>query len=134
MLVAPVGLLRSKELIVHVLETHEKANEKSAKQQYQQSVSAAYYATVNGHLRHIFSNMRQRCENPAHRGYNRYGGRGIKCLFASAEELIDYVVNTLKVDPRGLDCDRTDNDGHYEPGNIRFITHKENCNNRGVKG
>lgn len=43
---------------------------------------------------------------------------------------MNYVVDILKVDPRGFDIDRIDNNGHYEKGNIRFVTHKENCNNR----
>ena len=31
---------------------------------------------------------------------------------------------------KGLTIDRIDNDGHYEPGNIQFISHKLNCNNK----
>ena len=84
-----------------------------------------YRKTVNGHLRHIYGAMKQRCNNPNIHNYNRYGGRGIRLKFTS-DEFIDYVINVLKIDPRGLTIDRINNDGHYEKGNIRFITKKEN--------
>ncbi len=88
-----------------------------------------YYNTTVGHLRHVYSNMNQRCNDPKSSGYKYYGERGIKLLF-TPDQFVDYVVNTLKVDPHGLTIDRIDNDGHYEPGNIRFVTHKKNCQNR----
>jgi len=88
-----------------------------------------YYSTINGHLRNIYADMKRRCNNPKHKQYKNYGGRGIKCLFMS-DEFVDYVIDVLKVDPRGLQTDRIDNNGNYEKGNIRFVTCKENCNNR----
>jgi hypothetical protein len=74
----------------------------------------------------VYSNIRKRCNNPATHNYNRYGGRGIKCLFKTREEFIDYVIKELQIDPRNLTIDRIDNDKHYEPGNIQFITLREN--------
>ncbi len=90
-----------------------------------------YRSTIKGHLRNVFNGMRQRCTNPKVHNYYRYGGRGIKVLFESANEFINYVVNELQVDPRGLTIDRIDNDNNYERGNIRFVTMKVNRNNRG---
>ena len=88
------------------------------------------YSSVMGHLRVVFGGMNRRCNNPKVHNYTRYGARGIKNKFKSLDDFRGYVLNELRVDPRGLQIDRIDNDGHYEKGNIRFITCKENCNNR----
>lgn len=89
-----------------------------------------YRQTIIGHLRYCFSGIKYRCNNPKYIRYKDYGGRGIKCLFKSSNEFINYIINELQIDPRGLQIDRINNDGNYEPGNIRFVTAKENCNNR----
>lgn len=86
--------------------------------------------TILGYLIDIFHCIKQRCTNINDPGFKYYGNRDIKCLFGSSQGFINYVVNELKVDPRGLQIDRINNDGHYEKGNIRFVTAKENCNNR----
>ena len=90
-----------------------------------------YRSTINGQLRNVFAGMERRCNNPKAGNYKWYGGRGIKVCFKSTNEFVDYVVNELCVDPRGLQIDRIDNNGNYEPGNIRFVTAKINCQNRG---
>lgn len=93
-----------------------------------------YRKTTRGHLGTVWKNMLRRCNKPQCKVYKHYGGRGIKVKFISFDDFYDYVVKELKVDPRGLTIDRINNDGHYEKGNIRFITHKENCQNRQRKG
>lgn len=92
-----------------------------------------YRRTIRGILVSRFADMKRRCENPNHRAYKDYGGRGIKCLFESSDDFVTYVVNKLQVDPYGLEIDRIDNDGHYEPGNLRLIPHVENMSNRRKK-
>ena len=94
---------------------------------------AEYYITLKGYLRHIFKGMRRRCTNPKASNYKWYGQCGIRVCFESFNEFHDYVVNELKIDPRGLQIDRIDNEGNYEKGNIRWVTAKENCQNRGGK-
>ncbi len=89
-----------------------------------------YRTSVRGYLRIVYGAMVNRCINPKKHNYTRYGGRGIKVCFTS-NEFVDYVINELQVDPRGLQIDRIDNDGDYERGNIRFVTNKVNCQNRG---
>ena len=87
-------------------------------------------STIRGHLQVVFDNMKQRCSNPKVRNYHRYGGRNIQVKFEPPDEFIDYVINELQIDPRNLQIDRINNDSSYEPGNIRFVTCKENNNNR----
>ena len=84
-----------------------------------------YHSTIKGHLQDIFRSMKQRCNSPNYSGYKYYGRRGIEVCFESSNEFVDYVINELQVDPRGLTIDRIDNNGNYEKGNIRFITHKK---------
>lgn len=84
-----------------------------------------YRQSINGCLNRCFHRLNQRCNNPEHQRYKYYGGRSIKCLFKSSDEFINYVVNVLKVDPRGLEVHRINNDGHYELGNIEFLTRAE---------
>jgi len=97
---------------------------KRVKKNYQKQ-----HKTIMGYLQHLFQVIKNRCTNINHVYYYCYGGRGIKLKFTS-DEFVDYVMNVLKVDPRGLQIDRIDNNGNYEPGNIRFVTAKVNSNNR----
>ncbi len=93
-----------------------------------------YYTTIEGHLQRVFGNIKVRCNDPEHKSYKNYGARGIRVCFESLDDFRGYVINELQVDPRGLTIDRIDNDGNYEPGNIRFVTHRENQQNKGRQG
>ena len=93
-----------------------------------------YYKTIKGHLSRVFESVQHRCNDSKHTGYKNYGGQGIQCKFINLQEFRDYVMNELKIDPRNLQIDRIDNNGHYELGNIRFVTCQENnCNKRKYK-
>lgn len=76
--------------------------------------------------------MNQRCNNQNSPRYKDYGGRDIRLKF-TPNGFIDYVTNVLKIDPRGLTIDHIDNNGHYEKGNIRFVTNRENLQNKRKK-
>lgn len=86
--------------------------------------------TIPGYLKRTYNNIWHRCNNPKNKYYKYYGGRGIEFRFKNADEFVNYVIKKLQIDPHGLDIDRINNDGHYEPGNIRLVTHKENMQNR----
>lgn len=72
---------------------------------------------------------RQRCTNPRDPGYPNYGGRGVEWRFKSALQAALWLQENCTVD-RGLEVDRVDNSGHYEPGNIRMVPRRVNQNNR----
>ena len=77
----------------------------------------------------------QRCRNPNSRAYRNYGARGIECRFSSVREAVDWVkANLPHPTYLKLDIDRRDNDGHYEPGNLRLVTRKVNLANRRSRG
>ena len=88
-----------------------------------------YRSTTDRILRDTYRQMTARCTKPHHKAWKNYGGRGIKVYF-TPDGFVNYVINVLHIDPRGLTIDRIDNDGNYEPDNIRFVTKSENNKNR----
>jgi hypothetical protein len=70
---------------------------------------------------------KQRCNNSSNWSYADYGGRGIQFKFASFEEFWKELGPTWE---EGLTLDRKDNDGHYEPGNCRWVTWQDQMNNQ----
>lgn len=95
--------------------------------------SDKYRQTIRGVLVSRYADIKRRCTNSKHKAYKDYGGRGIKCLFESSDEFANYIMGKLQINPHGFDIDRINNNGNYKSGNIRLITHKENCNNRRTK-
>lgn len=72
--------------------------------------------------------MRHRCLYPSQDNYKWYGGRGIK-ICERWNRFANFLAD-MGTAPDGLELDRKDTNGNYEPGNCRWITHKDNCNNR----
>src|ERR1700677_3037238 len=73
-----------------------------------------------------FRDALNRCTNPTLECWNNYGGRGIRFLFTSFEQFFAE----LGPRPEGMTLDRKNNDGNYEPGNVRWATWEEQQNNR----
>jgi len=76
--------------------------------------------------------MRQRCLNPNFPKYPRYGARGIT-ICPEWDDFWTYVSDVGQCPSPGLTLDRVNNDGDYEPGNIRWATQKQQANNRGPR-
>jgi hypothetical protein len=92
---------------------------------------------LSGHpLYNTWWHIVQRCSDPKHPEYRNYGGRGIVlcerwrdvCLFIADIEAV------LGVRPAGMTLDRRDNNGNYEPDNVRWATKAQQQRNRRCRG
>lgn len=77
----------------------------------------------------VWTQMLQRCENPKNKAYRRYGGRGIK-VCGRWHDFAAFQEDAAAFYAPGLTIDREDNDGDYEPGNVRWVSNKVNNRNR----
>lgn len=102
--------------------------------------------TTHGHARpgrrdpayKAWADMIQRCTNPRDAQWPNYGGRGITVCQRWRDSFESFLAD---VGPRplgrvggraGFSIDRINNDGGYEPGNVRWATPKEQRANQRV--
>jgi hypothetical protein len=81
----------------------------------------------------MWKGMIERCHDPRHSDYRYYGARGIAVCDAwrsSFQIFAEELVAAIGPRPENYQTDRIDNARGYEPGNIRWVTSKENNNNR----
>ena len=85
----------------------------------------------NSKLYRIWSNMKDRCNNPDCKVYSDYGGRGIKVCKEWIDDFSAFqkwaLANGYK---EGLTIDRKDNDKGYSPDNCRWTDRKIQGNNK----
>jgi len=79
--------------------------------------------------------VKMRCTNPAVKGYANWGGRGIDVCSEWFYDFWAYATYVEALDNYGREgytLDRIDNDGDYEPGNVRWADRStQNLNKRG---
>ncbi len=75
-----------------------------------------------------WAGMKNRCTNPSHSRWHRYGGRGI--AVCERWQKFENFYKDMGDKPKGKQLDRIDNNSGYSPDNCRWATPKENCNNK----
>lgn len=82
----------------------------------------------------IWKAMKNRCYRPTFKHYDRYGGRGITVCDAWIHDFAAFQSWALSHGyTDSLTIDRINNDGNYCPDNCRWITMKEQAQNRHPK-
>lgn len=78
----------------------------------------------------VWLGIKYRCYNKSSGAYKNYGGRGIKVCNEWLSGFMPFLRWSLANGYKeGLELDRVDNDGNYEPLNCRYITKKLNRQN-----
>jgi hypothetical protein len=72
----------------------------------------------------------RRCTDPNDPSYHNYGAVGIECRFSDRQSYVEYVLSNFPLQTyKGMDIDRCNTNGHYEPDNIRVVPRSENLRN-----
>lgn len=73
-----------------------------------------------------------KCHRETYGDFRYYGARGISVHvpWHDAATFMREIVELLGERPEGMTLDRVDNDGNYEPGNLRWASRKTQALNR----
>lgn len=94
------------------------------------------HGKTNTKLFKNWRHMRERCYKQGHKSYKDYGGRGIIVCKEWNDDFMNFynwaMANGYDENADFMQCtlDRINVNGNYEPSNCRWISIKEQCNNR----
>jgi hypothetical protein len=78
-----------------------------------------------------WTHMKQRCFNPKNAAYKDYGERGITVCKRWIDSFEDFLSDVGEAPGKEYMIDRIDNNGNYEPGNVRWaLSSTQNSNKR----
>lgn len=74
--------------------------------------------------------IKGRCHNPKNHKFPDYGGRGIIVDPSWIDDFPAFLAHVGPCPSTSHSIDRIENDGNYEPGNVRWATRKTQANNK----
>jgi hypothetical protein len=77
-----------------------------------------------------WTHMKDRCSSPGHPQFKDWGGRGIRVCARWADSFATFLADVGPRPSPDLSLDRIDNDGNYEPGNVRWATRSQQQSNQ----
>lgn len=124
---------KTKEEILAAQRAHQILPDGFEEYKYQSDEDITKTKALEYYLRKTWRLMKFRTQNKTSNSYKAYGGRGI----TMCKEWVDdfdvfekYVLENLGDRPEGSSIDRENNDGNYEPGNVRWATAEVQGQNR----
>lgn len=100
-------------------------------ERYENMLKAVAIHRLSKHpLYSVYRDMVRRCCNSNTKSYHNYGGRGISVCKEWLDDVFSFrswaILNGYE---KGLQIDRIDNEGNYQPSNCRFVTREVNIRN-----